>query len=157
MPRKVDPSIPKRPVGRPRKAPLELPELPDVVAADKAVCNTCAGVFSITDLLYTERRASEEGIAMLDSCIAAVKSTMDGKKYDTQLSEHLAALIDKRAQIVAKLRQWGERVKTQSSELSDAETRRALAKFIATLPAAVVAEFRALLDQRIEDIQLVRI
>lgn len=110
---------------------------------------------TLSGLIERERSASESGIAMLDRCIAETERMLASGEYDSKVASHLAWILDKRTQSVSKLRQFGERVKTQSSELTPEQQRRAVAKFIQNLPATVRDEFRALLDTPINDIELI--
>lgn len=92
---------------------------------------------------------------MLDRCIADTERMLQSGAYDSKVASHLAWILDKRTQSVSKLRQFGERVKTQSLELTPEQQRRAVAKYIQQLPATVRDEFRALLDAPIADIELI--
>lgn len=109
----------------------------------------------LSDLLEKERAASDRGLEMLDRCIAEVEQMLASGEYDSKLASHLAWILDKRTQAVSKLRQFGERVKTQSLELTPEQRMRAVAKFISTLPVTQIETFRALLDNPPTDIELI--
>lgn len=92
---------------------------------------------------------------MLDRCIAETERMLESGEYDSKVASHLAWVLDKRSQSVAKLRQFGERVKTQSAELTPDQQVRAVAKFIQLQPEAVRTKMRTLLDAPIDDIEII--
>lgn len=117
-------------------------------------------VTTLASLLDKERRALERGVATLDRVIALVeemlaKAAESKEDFNDRLSSHLAWLIKGRADSLAKLRQFGEKVKTQSLELTPEQQRRAVFKFIQGQPVTVREECRRLLEEPIEDIELV--
>ncbi len=115
---------------------------------------------TLSSLLEQEKAALEKGISALDRCIALVDEMLkaaaeSGEGYNDRLVSHLAWLIKGRADSLAKLRQFGERVKTQSLELTPEQQRRAVIKFVQTQPVTLRLEIRRLLDDDISDIELV--
>src|SRR5688500_4525754 len=98
-------------------------------------------------MLEKSKAAIERGVAMLDLCVKQVSKMLepgeDGEvTYDSKLASHLAWVLDKQANAMADLRRFGERVKTQSLELTPEQQRRAVMKFVQQQPATVRAEMR---------------
>lgn len=106
-------------------------------------------------MLEKSKAAIERGVAMLDACVAQVSEMLKSGEYDSKLASHLAWVLDKQANAMADLRRFGERVKTQSLELTPEQQERAVAKFIQGLPVTRRAHFKSLLDDQIDDIELV--
>lgn len=111
---------------------------------------------SFTGAVEQAKASVERGAAMLDACIAKVSSMLEGEEYDDRLASHLAWCLDKQSRALATLRSFGEKVKTQSLELTEEQRMRAIAKYIATsIPVTKREYFRSLLDADIPDIELV--
>lgn len=140
----------KRPPARSKYEMANTPAIPAPTAASNATPETLSEVMDI------ERQALDRGIAMLDMAIEQTRLMLNSGTFDLKISSHLAWVLKQRADVIAKLRTFGEKVKTQSADLTPEQQRRAIAKFIQSMPDTVVAEFRTLLDARIEDISLIR-
>ncbi len=110
---------------------------------------------TLSALLAKAKSAVERGSEMLDACIAQVSEMLKAGEYDSKLASHLAWVLDKQAGAMADLRRFGERVKTQSLDLTPEQRERAVAKFISSLPITRRSHFRSLLDEQIDDIELV--
>lgn len=103
------------------------------------------------DLIDQQRQAAEAAAEALKRCIDQVNAMLtaaaeDGAKYDDRMASHLGYLADKHAQSLAKLRSFGEKVKTQSLELTPEQREMAIAAYIRRLPVTRREHFRKLLD-----------
>lgn len=140
----------------PRPAPGKVYELPSALKIAPAPPSETSEPASLGDLLENERVASEAGIQMLDRCIAAVQSMLEVGSYDRDTASHLAWMLSSRTSSLERLRKFGERVKTQTTQLSPEQRLRALAKLIQSMGVQERRHLRDLIDQAIDDINLLR-
>ena len=110
---------------------------------------------NLSAMLEKAKGAVERGVAMLDACIKQVSEMLKSGEYDSKLASHLAWVLDKQANAMADLRRFGEKVKTQSLELTPEQRLRAVAKVIQTLPVTQRENFKRIIDEPISDIELV--
>lgn len=128
--------------GRPRNGGADLADRGDV--------------FDLSGLIDAERVAAEAAIATLNECIALVRGRVKTGGYLPEEGRQLTQLTAAVGGSMEKLRKFGDGVRTQSLRLTPEQQMRAIAKYIQTLASAQQKKLRALLDERIADVTLVR-
>lgn len=113
-------------------------------------------VFDLSALIEAERRSIEGAMATLSDLVSLVTERIKSGGFvpaeGTQLIQLTAAISSS----MERLRKFGDGVRTQSLRLTPEQQMRAIAKYIQTLASAQQKKLRALLDERIADVTLVR-